>query len=85
MSAFHKLQLVNTWLISLIARLVKIMNNQIDSQEEPQNGKVMHIYEWSMSGSILFERTTRHLSEQSYSGYHLRNCIWLRDWLAARS
>ncbi|KAF8707323.1 hypothetical protein AX14_013617 [Amanita brunnescens Koide BX004] len=36
----------NTWLISLIAKLVKIMNNQIDSQEEPQNGKVMHIYEW---------------------------------------
>ena len=35
--------------ISSIVRLVKIMNDQIDSQEEPQKGKAINVHDWSMS------------------------------------
>lgn len=54
MGPSHKLPSANTGLISLIARLVKIMNDLIDSQKEPPKGKILNVHGWSMSFLFLF-------------------------------
>ena len=47
MGSFRQQPSADTGIISSIVRLVKILNDQIDSQEEPQKGKVINVHDWS--------------------------------------